>query len=451
MEMMKKQKLEQGLHKLSDGQYAYLFGNEWIPNVSGLNSAENCEFVCKECKPYTREELKEYARMYMEIMPGVSDVIFYYVLITILAEFLALLEQYPEMTLYVTGAPNSFKTSLSVKATDVFLNHKTEVKFYDLKNVKKDFERFKGTTVVADDYFKDVTQHGSKTRTKQLNELSRLCDRRVLNRGIIVTAEFVPDDLLPSGRDRAFCVETETLSDEEFQSSLAKIREIPNDFMTALSKSFIEILMKNFTDILDEMEIFFRNYSNPMGITYTTRVFAHIMYLSLGEHIYCKYYCNGDKQQSCGYEFNKRIVEIALKQQRAIMEQKRKQLNVDLILTLYYLLDPKLKYFEMCESALEYDYTIGKKQVIYKKGYYYIRKEFLGFELGSFIGCNITYKELTQKLDPVLVYEGSSPTVSLKPGGRHYKMSWYFMRNYLEKRYENVETEIEKLLKQIGR
>ena len=77
------------------------------------NNPELIEQIKKQLRRISKEELIKMAVEYITFMPGVSEILFYYVLLAVVKPFLVSQRIYPNFMLALIGPSGHLKTSLA--------------------------------------------------------------------------------------------------------------------------------------------------------------------------------------------------------------------------------------------------------------------------------------------------------------------------------------------------
>lgn len=388
---------------------------------------EGNEVCFKTVHLYGRDELVKLANSFMNLICGVSDILFYYSLLPIVSMFLGKLSFFPDFILVITGRRGNFKTTLARMAVLVLGQEELqEIKFFRTPSLDMIEERVRlltGMNLLIDDIFPASGQYQRAKQSDLLNQLSRFGDKRLYKAGIIITAERIPDQLILSGRDRIFQLDIPNMSTDRKNKLWDKCREIPEDFMTCVSESFKECLIKKTDEVIDDIVRFMEQYNLPDGLNLETRIGIHTEYIELTEFLYKKYFCNESTEQKNTGQFTAKLYEIAIKQHCEICQSTSED-EIDYVREVYKMMTAKNKYLKMEGNRDEYN-PDGRNFLVWK-GKFYITSDALQYGMQIYMNRTVSLKKISRTLCDAGVLETDAGSANSKRCGlkvRHYIIS----------------------------
>lgn len=328
------------------------------------------------------EELLSYTKQYISILPGVSDTLLFYTVMSELAEYLP--DKY-QFTAILTGRRASLKTSFARK----LIKKENELKFYNLKgNIFEILDSFEGNVLIDDVYaFKDYRRRNFMSDV--FNAITRQSDPAVRNGSnvVIITAESIPTQIIASGRDRIFELPIrEKVCTSEFKERAWKtLSAIPEDFIAELEECYATQLKENKEMVDFLIRDFLDNYQTPAELDYQTRFVLHSKFLILSELIFTKVFCNGIPLHDV-QEYQKRVVAGAVRQHKYVLMCDKRDKENNLAVATYKLIQAN-KYFEICYDPKKY--VPGGKRVLMKEGCMWVWSKVLLSALREMLGQNI--------------------------------------------------------------
>lgn len=400
----------------------------------------------QEHSDYKKEELIRMAKEFMELIPGVSDILFYYALLTIVHYFIIEVDKSTiEMIIVVTGKRGHFKTLLSKMVVAVTKSDLHEVKFFSTRNCEqlgRILKEMEGFNVLIDDIFPVSTSYKKQKQRDLLNVLSRYSERMRCNTGIIITAEHMPQEIIASGYDRMLELKISNMTSKEKETVWEKYHNLPDDFMAAVFEGYASALMQNFDQVRVSIKEYLKKYALPRGLSFDTRMGVHVRYLQLSEYLYRKFWCDGNENDSCMKTYCENLYQTAMRQQNKVLMVERSQQEVDYIKETYNVITNGTNYLVPCFSNQEYkptgnNYFLTNDKII-------ITPSALMNALRKKLYINPSKNKLMKQLGDagILEKEGGINTKSTKYGGRHLYICLEQLENYVKIQGTDVEEDI---------
>ena len=373
----------------------------------------------------TNEELIKMAVEYITFMPGVSEILFYYVLLAVVKPFLVSQRIYPNFMLALIGPSGHLKTSLA-RLFAFWLEQEDlqEVAFADIASqtvLDNHIAELNGLNLIIDDMHIHPDNYRRNRQAELLDYLSRHCDSRIRQTNIIVTGELIPNGTIFSTRDRIFQVQINEMSDEDLRSYKKKLGALSQNFMATLSDEFLKVLRDNCDSVQADIKSFHNTYENPKEIDSRTRLADNMECMNIVEYLYRKYFCNENAQLSMKSRFEKALINQALYAHNQLCNLRQKEKQIDYVEVVYIILSSK-KYLRAEANPRNYTPT-GDTYLLYN-GHFYITRTALQKGLLTYLKRTISMKAVSDALHDAGVLEEDVSCRTKKWNGiRHYVIS----------------------------
>ena len=388
----------------------------------------------------TVEELMGQAKEFISFMPGVTEILFYYVLLAVVKPFLVSQRIYPNFMLAVIGPSGHLKTTL-VRLFALWLEHDNlqEMAFADVTGQSALDARIKelqGMNLIMDDMHAFSGNYRRNKQTELLDYLSRHCDSRNGLANIIVTGEMVPPEAIFSTRDRMLQLQIPQMSAEELKAYKHKIGKLPENFMAQLSERFAETLEMSRSKVECDIGLFHEKYEEPAGLDSTTRIAAHVEYILITQFLYKKYFCANNESASMEKQFKEALHRQALRLHNQLCNQRQKEEEVDYVEVVYEILSCN-KYLTM--ESVYGEYKPSADNFVLHNGKFYITKTALQKGLLTYLKRTVSMKAVSDALhDAGVIEEDCSARTKKFQGTRHYVISRQAIELYCRTK-ENFE------------
>ena len=388
----------------------------------------------KKENQYSREELIKCADSFMGLIPGISDILFYYSLLPIVTTFLEKVRSYPDFILVLTGRRGNFKTTLARMVVLVLKQEELqELKFFrtpSLNLIEERMNALVGMNLLIDDIFPASGQYQRAKQSDLLNQLSRFGDKRLYKAGLIITAERMPEQLILSGRDRIFQLSIPDMCSDRKMKLWNECKKIPEDFMACLAESLKKCLSERSDEVIGDITQFIQQYKLPEGLTMETRIGVHAEYIELTEFLYRKYFCNEKRECQIMEQFTGRLYATSIRQHNEICKAEFEQ-ELNYVLEVYQMMTAENRYLKM--EGHYNDYKPKGNNFLIWNGRYYITSEALQYGMQIYLKHTVSLKKISRALCDAGVLETNSGDARTKKCGlgvRHYVISRYAIEMY---------------------
>lgn len=373
----------------------------------------------------TNEELMKKGVEYISFMPGVSEILFYYVLLALVKPFLVSQRIYPNFMLALIGPSGHFKTTLA-RLFAFWLEQEDlqEIAFADIASqaiLENRIAELKGVNLIVDDMHAHPDNYRRNKQAELLDYLSRHCDSRLRQTNIIITGELIPQETIFSTRDRMLQVQINEMSDEDLRNYKKKLGRLSPDFMAAVSEAFEKVLRENEETVCADIQAFDQMYEIPSGIDSTTRMAANMECMSIVEFLYTKYFCCGNVQLSMKTRFEEALSMQALCAHEQLCNLRQREKQIDYVEVVYSILSSQ-EYLK-AESYIGSYIPSGDNYLLYK-GRIYVTKTALQKGLITYLKRTVSMKAVSDALHDAGVLEEDIASRTKKwQGIRHYVIS----------------------------
>lgn len=335
------------------------------------------------------------ARKYMNFFPGVSEIIFYGSLLGIIKPFLAKMQISPDFILAVIGPSGSLKTSIT-RMFALWLEHTQlqETNFQASQRmpaILSKIENLSGLNFLMDDLH---NVYGTQAKNKQKNWLDKLTREICLDpkyANVIITGESISNMAIFSGYDRMFQVTIPKMESIKLDSLKKGMCMLQNTFMPQLAALFAQRLLADYKNVFMHIRNFLGNY-NPLGFEdATVRISSHIKFLRLSEYLYRIYICGNSEDLSCKIQYEHALAQNAISQQKALLQQRNREEDINYIQAIYQCMNAKDKYIYICTSSLEYKPSANA--CLYENGEIFITSSALTNSLSKYLGMPVKLKD----------------------------------------------------------
>ena len=431
----------QGLQSYN-GKSIYVLGNRVI-------GAENLkeEIVLKSNSIFYNvdniqsEQLGYLAKQIMKIMPGSSEIMFYYSLQAIVKPILCEMGINTNYILAVVGPSGHLKTSLA-KTFYLWLEDegKQKVGFSSLMRTYRILEAIdenSGMNYLVDDFHIYEKTQDITRQNKRLDDIVRHIEEKTDCANVVITGEYVQG--IFSCLDRMFVLEIPKMNEVQLTDLKANLNMISKGLMPMIAFSFAKALMENLMEVKEVCNKFYQeNCINPNpGNENATRTYRHSVFLKLTELLYRKYMCNNSKEMSCYNE-----LEYAIANHYEMQQKKLRSINIaeqyDYVSDVINMLNGNNKYLEIkinSDKYIDYEHTC-----IQQGDFIYITRNALRYGMMKYYQRTVNINKIVRKLEDEGILNIGTDTLTKKyRNKRHYVISVEFLKLY--KRYkENSDT-----------
>ena len=333
---------DQGCHEDDTGVFM-IWGNEVlskVPPKDVIRIEEPLEMKAHDMKLVL---LAEMSKMFIRLLPGVTEMLFYSVMLAVLRPFLYYFGYNPDFLIALIGPSGHLKTSLARKYA-LWLERRSEQEatFKDygrFDDVLKRIDKLVGQNFLADDLHAASSRNGYERQNERLDVLCRHVSGAKQCAQIILTGERLDDMGIFSCRDRILQIKVPKMDSYELAERKKQLDGISFDYTSGLAMKFAEVLIDNQETLRTDIEDFFQQaYAVDTEKDYSLRIPQHANYLKLTEMLYRKYLLNSSEEDSCK-ELLYEAIDKNYAIQRTELMQVRNDEECDLIVELFNMLN----------------------------------------------------------------------------------------------------------------
>ncbi|MDE7001888.1 MAG: hypothetical protein K2P73_16640 [Lachnospiraceae bacterium] len=392
--------------------------------------------IQKDCIPNFRESI-------IRLLPGVSEILFYYSLSAITKMILHEVSIDTNFTLAVVGPSGHLKTSM-VKKIALWLSDKGMQQFNfsshaRTSQVLEAMDRLSGMNYLIDDFHMYTKSQDIERQNKRLDDIVRHIESSPDCANAIVTGEHIQG--IFSCIDRILVIHIPRMDSDKLTTLKAELGIIPDNTMSMIAYLFVQELINHIEEVREDCKQFYQdNYvktihdaSNP------TRTYRHCCFIKLTEFLYCKYCCGHSERLSARDELYK-----ALEKQYAIQQEQLRKLSIteqhDYVLGVKDMLDAEEGKYLRIETDIE-QYDASYNNCYLANDQVYITSQALTYGMNLYYGTSIKKSEVARALENTGVLIRGSDTLTKKFGGkRHYVIHLKLLNHYVHMK-QNQDTD----------
>lgn len=259
----------------------------------------------------------------LEMLPGVSELMFYGSLYAIVKPFLNEVEIEGGFVNALVGPAGHLKTSL-VRKYALWLENKVmqELGFHiSIRNqtLLEMIEKMSGQNYLLDDLHPMPNRNDHIKQQQRLEAIVRHVNLKKTCANLFVTGESLADMGIFSCIDRTLQITIPSMSIVEIEGLKSRMSNLPDYFMRNIAFIFAKRLMQNYNQVLVDIEAFYERNKNAttQNSGYATRIHRYALFYKLTRFLFCKY-CNDFERG----ENDKEAFENALETQLAIQDKE---------------------------------------------------------------------------------------------------------------------------------
>lgn len=286
-------KLGYDLYKIND-RFKYVFGKNVEPNGDDVI----VDKACQELNLAKYKDVKEMLRLcflYISLIPGITEILFYGLLFAIVKPFLAQLNITGAFTLCLVAPAGHLKTTLARKyALWLRQTDEQEIGFYDRRRDKyilDVIESLKGQNFLLDDIHEISNVNERNRQEQRLDVVARHVHRNIACANVIVTGETMDKMGKFSCRDRIFQIRMPQMDAKQIEDLKVKISSLESRLMPSVALAFVKSLMKNPENVLQDIQ----NFCDENGIDKEagdgcgTRIYRYAAFIRMTKYLFDKY------------------------------------------------------------------------------------------------------------------------------------------------------------------
>lgn len=376
---------------------------------------------------------------YINLLPGVSEVIFYGSLFAVLKPFLCQWGYKPDFAISVVGPSGHLKTSLVRKyALWLESREEQEVSFRDYKRMTEIIsmiDRIPGQNFLADDLHEAISGNATVRQSERLDNLVRHIGQHINCANVIITGETMKKMGIFSCMDRILQIKVPKMSSEELKELKNKMNQLQDSFMVYLAGEFLSRLMKNYDNVQRFVQEYWDHNCFKGDANFDTRTHHQGMFIKLTEEVFCKYMCGSLPEASGREKLHMALEKNYQSQQRELQWKRQEECDRDIVIDVYEMLhahDQYVKIFTVRDM-----YCPSNETCLLDNGKIFIRGDALVKGMYEYYKRTVSLKKVTDALKQAGILEEDTDARTKKfMGRRHYVLSVTMMKNYVKWRQE---------------
>lgn len=436
-----------------DGNRVFVMGNRVFP-VTDAN-LEVFEYRTPYTMPKKRsnhERLISSCAEYMNLLPGVTEILFYGALYAVVKPFLDYCDIKGGFVVALVGPPGHLKTTL-VREYALWLKEKEEqeIGFYYTQRSKEvllHLDNLKGQNFLLDDLRKVDNRSENQRQQQRLDMVARHVNAKGNCANVFITGELLSNMGIFSCIDRILQICIPRMDAVGIEQIKRRLSDLDENIMSNVALRFAEVLVQNFEAVIEDIKEYYCDNKSLDSVEngYATRISRYAMFLKLTEYLFCKYVCEAEELKSYHENFEKALNEQLKTQQRELQKIRQQEEIPNYIVDLYKiiigndemaLIDSKLVGFDINPAY------------VYKDKKVYMVTEELKRVLFEYYQRYIPTKEVIQQFrrEGILEIEPNSKGYQKNYNGRkHYVFNMRIWVNYLIENDYSVDEGLKKSL-----
>lgn len=337
-------------------------------------------------------------KSYINLLPGVSEVVFYGSLLGVVKPILCAAGFNPDFAISLVGPSGHLKTSIVRKYALWLENPEVqEVSFRDCRrnsNIIAMIDRVPGQNFLIDDLHEAKASDVIARQQEKLDSLVRHIGSHKNSANIFVTGETMEKMGIFSCKDRILQIKIPRMNSEELKELKQKMSLLISGYMSGVATLFLKNLMENYEAVEKKIQNYMEQNLNKEGVCYDTRTYHHGIFIRLTEMLFKEYMCNGLSNLT-----ETEALDEALKKNYEIQQRElQREDDIDYAADVYKMLTGNDKYLVAITN--DFDYSPEKlDNYVWKDGKAYVTKEALAYGMRKYYGNFISWKKILNDLD----------------------------------------------------
>lgn len=337
------------------GSKAYIMGEHVLwkdDEPENIEVKTHYKLLCN--KNYDGKELLEQCASYINLLPEVSEILFYGSLFAIVKPFLAQLNISCGFVLALVAPSGYLKTTLvRLYALWLDMSEEQEMGFDSPQrdsHILEKIEHLQGQNFLLDDICKKEDANKSRRQENRLDIVSRHVSRKKNCANVIITGEPVEKMGIFSCMDRLFQVRMPKMNALQIEELKKKVSLLEKGIMPNIALVFVKSLMSNYEAVIHDIQSFYdqKSINKTVATGYATRTYIHAMYIRMTKYLFGKYVCNPEL-----YLIKDNLpsaIDKQIQSQEVELQKIRSQEEHDYIAELYDILQAEGKYIKVVDK-----------------------------------------------------------------------------------------------------
>lgn len=374
----------------------------------------------------------------IHFMPGITVILFYAALLGAIKPLLHSFGVIMDFIIAVVAPSGHLKSTLTrLYALWLVQREMQEISFSD--TIRNDKLQIKIEECAAQNYLLDDYHITAKAYTRnkyrdRLDQSTRMVSGSRNSANIFVTSESLKGSSIFSAADRMLQIYIRRMTDEELFKYKSKLLEIPDYAMSMIALNFVQRLLNNYEQVKKDVADYLGRFQQPAWCRGSTRIGNQYRVLLLVEHLFCKYVCSGNTQNSAHRELDEALQRQGERQLKQLdsLRQKDEECNVLLVLDEIIKEGTKSKDIKISMVRAQYSDQTGN-QAFLDGNYFYITGNALQACLMNHIGYPVSLCKVSDELhDAGVLVEDIDKRSKKFMSRRHYVIAVDALDRYCE-------------------
>ena len=425
----------QGLQQY-DGKVIWIMGDQIISvNRLMVSIIIKDQYPFPDVCPFQDWDIQIHQQSIIKLLPGVSEILFYYSLSAIVKMVLHEIAIDTNFTLAVIGPSGHLKTSM-VKKMALWLSDKGKQQFnfssYErTSRLLEAMDKMSGMNYLIDDFHSYSKTQDIERQNKRLDDIVRHIESNPHCANAIVTGEHIQG--IFSCLDRMLVVNIPRLVPDRLAQLKEMMNLIPDNEMSKAAYSFTQKLIGHFEEVKQDCLQFYQdNYMKAAhDANSSTRTYRHCCFIKLTEFLYCKYVCGNSQELSAHTELYQ-----ALEKQYKIQQDQLRKLSTseqhDYILEVNNMLNAKEGKYIKIETDPD-SYKPLEDNCLVSNGQLYITRSALIYGMSLYYETSVDIGKVIHALEYDGVLNRGTDALTKKfRAKRHYVINLKLLKHYVD-------------------
>lgn len=426
--------------QIIDKNPVYILGEHILWGKDNLGKPKIITHHVMESIQYTnRKELLSFCDSYRNLLPGVTEILFYGSLFAIVKPFLAQL-MIPNGFLLSLVAPSGHLKTTLVRTYALWFQEKSELEvgFYSRQRdqtILNTLDSLSGQNFLVDDLHKIKNANEKRRQEHRLDIISRYVNTKMDCANVILTGETMENMGIFSCIDRIFQIKMPKMDAKQIEELKKKLSALALALMPSVALEFASFLMNHYKESLDAIREFLQknNIDNTVD-GYATRIRRHALFLRMTEYLFERSFDVISTRTEKGT-----ALEIALEEQIHLQQMELQKIRSaeekhDYIAEFYTIIKAEDKYIKLCATPSEYEVTNMEYACLLYKERIYITTSSIKNAFYKYYGKYIAPKQVIDVFHKEGILEEEPASKGHQKnfqGKKHYVISMCFFINYL--------------------
>lgn len=367
------------------------------------------EMVIHEANPIPAVKpstcVKEEAKNWITLLPGVTEIIFYGALFAVLKPFLDYWGIKSDFLFAVVGPSGHLKTTLTSLYTLWMEESERQMttfrSTYRTDALMKQIQKCDGSNFLMDDLHQAKSSYRKAKQGDQLDMVIRNMPNQFRNTNIWVTGESMEDMDIFSCQDRMLQIRIPKMDAEHINMLKQEVSSLDKNSMCQAALLFANVLVRNMHEVQKDVCSYYEKHSIAGSDSSTSpiRLHRHRMFIEMTEYLYRKHICNLSSGWSCHKELEEALDKQYAIQEKELLKLRKREEKRDYVIDVFEMLNADGKYLVALTDPKDYQAKEGEGEFLIWNNRYYIRKNVLQKGLMEYFGEPVPINDVINALD----------------------------------------------------